>query len=60
VTSVPERPAQDAIERACARLLLQSIRLFDQGDWNGFAQLFTPDGVFLPRRSRDAPRSLKR
>jgi 3-phenylpropionate/cinnamic acid dioxygenase small subunit len=55
VTSVPERPAQDAIERACARLLLQSIRLFDQGDWNGFAQLFTPDGVFVRANEPAAP-----
>ena len=38
-------PAQ--IERACQRLILRSIRAFDERDWQTYARLFTPDGVFI-------------
>lgn len=60
------RPAPDkaAIERACTRLLLASLRAFDERDWPAYADLFTPDGVFIranapnePLRGREAIRA---
>ncbi|MGB6449631.1 MAG: nuclear transport factor 2 family protein [Steroidobacteraceae bacterium] len=44
-----------AIERACARLVLQSIRVFDEQDWLAYASLFTEDGVFLRANLPDEP-----
>jgi len=42
---------QAAIERACSKLSLQYARLVDQGDFESFSLLFTPDGVLdLPGR----------
>ena len=35
------------VERECARLVLRSLRAFDERDWSGFAGLFTEDGVFI-------------
>jgi len=35
------------VESACARLVLRSIRAFDEHDWRTYAQLFTEDGVFI-------------
>jgi uncharacterized protein (TIGR02246 family) len=37
----------EEIERACTRLVLRSIRVFDERDWPAYAQLFTEDGVFI-------------
>jgi 3-phenylpropionate/cinnamic acid dioxygenase small subunit len=37
----------EAIERECARLVLRSLRAFDERDWTGYSQLFTEDGVFV-------------
>ncbi|HUK01594.1 MAG TPA: nuclear transport factor 2 family protein [Steroidobacteraceae bacterium] len=39
--------AAACIEHACERLVLASIRHFDQRDWSAYASLFTPDGVFI-------------
>lgn len=36
-----------AIERACAHVVLRSIRAFDEQDWNAYAGLFAADGVFV-------------
>ncbi len=44
-----------AIERACARLLLRSIRAFDERDWPVYASLFTDDGVFIRANQPDEP-----
>ncbi len=38
---------RDAIERECARLVLRSLRAFDERDWAGYAELFAEDGVFI-------------
>jgi len=38
--------AAAGIEHACERLVLASIRHFDERNWSAFASLFTPDGVF--------------
>lgn len=35
------------VERACTRLILHSIRVFDERDWPAYARLFTEDGVFI-------------
>lgn len=50
-----EQAARDAIEHDCERLVLRSIRAFDERDWSGYAQLFTPDGVFIRASEPDAP-----
>ena len=42
-----DEPARAAIERACTRLVLASIRAFDERDFRSYAELFTPDGVFI-------------
>jgi ketosteroid isomerase-like protein len=44
-----------AIERACERLVLRSIRAFDERDWEGYANLFTADGVFVRANQPDEP-----
>ncbi|MGH8150451.1 MAG: nuclear transport factor 2 family protein [Steroidobacteraceae bacterium] len=44
-----------AIERACARLVLRSIRAFDERDWQGYASLFTQDGVFIRANAPGEP-----
>ncbi len=44
-----------AIERACARLVLRSIRAFDEQDWPAYASLFTEDGVFIRASEPDQP-----
>lgn len=43
------------IERVCSRLVLRSIRAFDERDWDGYARLFTPDGVFIRATDPQAP-----
>jgi len=35
------------IERACEKVLMRSIRTFDERDWQGFADVFAADGVFF-------------
>lgn len=35
------------IERECTRLVLRSLRAFDERDWEAYASLFTEDGVFI-------------
>ncbi|MGH8228433.1 MAG: nuclear transport factor 2 family protein [Steroidobacteraceae bacterium] len=47
--------ARQAIEHACERLVLRSIRAFDERDWKGYAALFTPDGLFIRANAPDAP-----
>jgi uncharacterized protein (TIGR02246 family) len=42
-------------ERECSRLMVRSLRLFDARDWDGYAQLFTPDGLFVRANEPDAP-----
>lgn len=42
-----DEAAVASIERACARLVLRSIRAFDEQDWPAYASLFTEDGVFI-------------
>jgi hypothetical protein len=44
-----------AIERACTRLVIGSIRAFDAGEWQTYAQLFTEEGVFIRANEPDAP-----
>lgn len=44
MTSVPDEPA---IERECARLVIRSLRVFDERDWEAYARCFTADGVFI-------------
>jgi hypothetical protein len=44
-----------AIERACERLVLRSIRLFDERNWTAYADLFTEDGVFVRANQPDEP-----
>jgi hypothetical protein len=46
VTSLDES-ARNAIERDCTRLVLASIRAFDERDFRSYAELFAPDGVFV-------------
>ncbi len=48
-----ERVAE--IERTCARLVLRSIRAFDERDWPAYARLFTEDGVFVRANEPSAP-----
>jgi 3-phenylpropionate/cinnamic acid dioxygenase small subunit len=50
-----DRVTEEMIERQCARLLLRSIQLFDARDWNAFAALFTPEGIFIRANEPDAP-----
>jgi ketosteroid isomerase-like protein len=55
VTAGLDDAAVAAIERACARLVLQSIRVFDEQDWPAYASLFTEDGVFIRANQPDEP-----
>ncbi len=50
-----DEAAVAAIERACARLILRSIRVFDERNWAAYAQLFTADGVFVRANQPDEP-----
>lgn len=50
-----EDVSEAAIERACARLVLASLRAFDERDWVAYANLFTEDGVFIRANAPDAP-----
>ena len=43
------------IEHACARLVLQSIRAFDERDWRTYARMFTADGVFIRANEPSQP-----
>lgn len=38
---------QIEIEHACQKVLLKSVSTFDDGDFQGFANLFAADGVFF-------------
>ncbi len=42
-------------ERACARLVLRSLRVFDERDWTAYAALFTEDGVFIRANAPGEP-----
>jgi ketosteroid isomerase-like protein len=53
VSADREHPAE--IERACTRLVLRSLRAFDERDWPAYAQLFTEDGVFIRASEPDQP-----
>jgi SnoaL-like domain len=55
VTKSLGEAAAARIERVCSRLVLRSIRAFDERDWTGYAQLFTPDGAFIRANAPDAP-----
>jgi uncharacterized protein (TIGR02246 family) len=55
VTAGLDEAAAAAIERACTRLVLRSIRAFDERDWPGYASLFTEDGVFIRANAPDEP-----
>jgi ketosteroid isomerase-like protein len=55
VTSGLDEAAVAAIERACMRLVLRSIRVFDGQDWAAYASLFTQDGVFVRANQPDQP-----
>lgn len=35
------------IEHECEKVLMRSIRTFDERDWEGFANVFAQDGVFF-------------
>jgi uncharacterized protein (TIGR02246 family) len=48
-------PDEAAIERTCARLVLRSLRAFDERDWLAYASLFTEDGVFIRANAPDEP-----
>jgi len=50
-----DRLTAQAIESQCARLLLRSVRFFDARDWKAFAELFTPEGVFIRANEPEAP-----
>jgi 3-phenylpropionate/cinnamic acid dioxygenase small subunit len=43
------------IERACMRLVLRSLRAFDERDWQAYAQQFAADGVFIRANEPDQP-----
>lgn len=45
----------EEIERQCARLVLRSLRAFDERDWPGYAELFAEDGVFIRANAPDEP-----
>ncbi len=44
-----------AIERECARLVLASLRAFDERDWPRYASFFTADGVFIRANAPGEP-----
>jgi hypothetical protein len=44
-----------AIEHACARVMLKSISTFDARDFQGFADLFAPDGIFVRANQPNEP-----
>jgi ketosteroid isomerase-like protein len=48
-------PDSSQIERQCERLVLRSLRLFDERDWQAYADLFTEDGVFIRANAPDEP-----
>ena len=46
---------REDIERECSRLVLRSLRAFDERDWSGYAELFTADGVFIRANAPGEP-----
>ncbi|MGH8260486.1 MAG: nuclear transport factor 2 family protein [Steroidobacteraceae bacterium] len=44
-----------AIEHECMRLVLASLRAFDERDWPAYAGLFAEDGVFIRANAPDEP-----
>jgi ketosteroid isomerase-like protein len=51
-----DKPAPAAeVERACTRLVLHSIRAFDERDWAAYARMFTEDGVFIRANEPSQP-----
>jgi SnoaL-like domain len=38
---------RDNIERECTRLLVRSLRYFDQCDWRAYAALFAENGILI-------------
>lgn len=53
--ALTDEAAVAAIERECLRLVLRSIRVFDEQDWRAYASLFTEDGVFVRANQPDEP-----
>lgn len=43
------------LEHACEKLLMRSIRTFDERDWQGFADVFAVDGVFFRANQPASP-----
>ena len=43
------------IEHACEKLIMRSIRTFDERDFQGFADVFAADGVFFRANQPTAP-----
>ncbi len=43
------------IERACTRLILRSLRVFDERNWTTYAELFAEDGVFIRANEPNQP-----
>ncbi len=50
-----DRDDRAEIEHACTRLVLRSLRAFDERDWLAYAQLFAEDGVFVRANEPDHP-----
>lgn len=46
---------REEIERDCVRLVLRSLRAFDERDWSAYAELFTEDGVFIRANAPNEP-----
>ena len=46
---------KEEVERECARLVLRSLRAFDERNWSAYAELFTADGVFVRANAPDEP-----
>src|SRR6185312_8665346 len=46
---------REEIERECARLVLRSLRVFDERDWSAYAALSTEDGVFIRANTPEEP-----
>lgn len=43
------------IERECTRLVLRSLRAFDDRDWIAYADLFAEEGVFIRANAPSEP-----
>jgi hypothetical protein len=52
-----DEAARDSIERSCTRLVLASIRAFDDCDFQAYAELFAADGIFIRANQPQEPLS---